>query len=278
MTDRVDAHWLPTETYLTAVERETRRFREVLAGAPAGTRVPTCPDWDVDDLLWHLGGEVQLFWAWVVGHRPEGPQGWRQPLRPAGRSAILDALDHAHEELMLRLRNADPDAAAWSWAADPRLHAVKFTIRRQAHEALVHRVDAEIAAGDRTPLDPHLAADGVVECLEWMYGEHPSWATFVDDGTRVLLALTDVGRRVLLALGRTTGRDPDDDADVDEDDLRVLDAALHGGDPRADVTISGTAEQVDLWLWGRASAHPLVVEGDAAVHDRVARLLASPID
>lgn len=273
-----DAHWASYGTYLEAIERETRRFRECLAEAEPGTRVPSAPDWDVDDLLWHLGGgDVQHFWAWVIANRPEGPEDYPEPVRPEGRRALLAALDRGHEELMLRLRNADPDEGAWSWSADPRLHVVGFTARRQAHEALIHRVDAELAVGDRTPLDPALAADGVVECLEWMYGEHPRWGSYTDDGSRVLLHLSDVGRGVLLGLGRFSGQDPEG-GDVDEPDLVVLDPALHDAGHPLDVTITGTAEAVDLWLWGRAGAAVPEVEGDPDVADRLTAVLARPID
>ena len=53
------------------------------------------------------------------------------------------------------LEAADPAEEAWNWSDD---HTVGFILRRQAHEALVHRVDAELAAGDRTDLDPLLAS------------------------------------------------------------------------------------------------------------------------
>ena len=33
-------------------------------------------------------------------------------------------------------------------------HTVGFIRRKQAHEALIHRIDAEVAAGNRTPMDP----------------------------------------------------------------------------------------------------------------------------
>ncbi len=48
------------------------------------------------------------------------------------------------------------------WADDK---TAGYIARRQAHEALVHRLDAELTVGDRTPLDPRLAADGVDEAL-----------------------------------------------------------------------------------------------------------------
>ncbi len=44
--------------YVTHLARDSARFVSVLRTTPAGTRVPTCPGWDADDLLWHLA-EVQ---------------------------------------------------------------------------------------------------------------------------------------------------------------------------------------------------------------------------
>lgn len=42
-----------------------------------------------------------------------------------------------------------------------------FWARRQAHETMVHRVDAELAAGCAAVLDPGLAADAIDEWL-WL--------------------------------------------------------------------------------------------------------------
>lgn len=54
--------------YLGHLAGNPARFVKVLAQAPTGRRVPTCPDWDADDLLWHLG-QVQWCWApsWAAG-------------------------------------------------------------------------------------------------------------------------------------------------------------------------------------------------------------------
>lgn len=280
MTPHPEQRWLPMDTYLEAIERESRRFREVLVDQPAGTPVPSCPDWDVDDLLWHLGGgDVQHFWAWIVANRPEGPQGYPQPERPADRHGILAVLDRSHEELMLRLRNADPADGCWSWAGDTSLHTVAFTIRRQAHEALIHRVDAELAAGQRTPLDPHLAADGVAECLEVMYGGKPSWGRFTADGTRIAVDITDTGRRVVLGLGRFAGTDPDTGEAEDLDDVQVVGHEYIEESPTPfDLRISGTAEELDLWLWHRAGLAEPAFDGDEQIAERLRAILGQSID
>jgi hypothetical protein len=40
--------------YVAHLARESARFADVLRAAPAPARVPTCPEWDAVDLLWHL--------------------------------------------------------------------------------------------------------------------------------------------------------------------------------------------------------------------------------
>ena len=46
--------------HLTHLARDSARFVQALRQTPAATRVPTSPDWEADDLLWHL--------AEVLGH------------------------------------------------------------------------------------------------------------------------------------------------------------------------------------------------------------------
>ena len=58
----------PTD-YLEHLRRESARFREVLADCDPTARVPGCPEWDADDLLWHLA-RVQWFWGTTVRTRP----------------------------------------------------------------------------------------------------------------------------------------------------------------------------------------------------------------
>src|SRR5450759_2015949 len=55
--------------YLAHLARDSARFLEVLRNTPPQTGVTTCPDWDADDLLWHLA-EVQWFWSAIVGRGP----------------------------------------------------------------------------------------------------------------------------------------------------------------------------------------------------------------
>ena len=248
-------------TYLDHIRTESARFREVLTDCDPSARVPSCPDWDAADLLWHLAG-VQLFWAKVVRHRPHSPDDPEiadEPAaeRPESYAELLEAFDDFSHALVTELGRADPEAVAWHWSGDLR---VGTTHRRQAHEALIHRVDAELTAGvPVTPLDAALADDGVAEVLGVMYGGAPEWGSFTGSGETIAVHLTDTGTDLLIELGTFSGTDPEDGKTYeDEDDIALVD---EGAEPVA--TVSGTAADLDTWLWKRdASLSPGTGEGD----------------
>ena len=120
--------------------------------------MPSCPDWSAADLLWHLA-TVQRWWAEVLTARPAQPEEVEPP-RPEAYDDLLARYDEWSRDLAAVLETADPADEAWNWSDD---HTVGFILRRQAHEALIHRVDAELAAGTASEVDPVLAADGVHE-------------------------------------------------------------------------------------------------------------------
>src|SRR4051794_30061293 len=162
---------LPFDSYLDHIRTESRRFRDVLAVCEPAARVPSCPDWDAADLLWHLS-TVQRFWERVVRERPAGPgEDWQEPQRPGSYADLLAAFDASHAAFVAALEPADPTETAWSWSTE---QTVGFTYRRQAQECLVHRLDAELTAGSVTELDPLLAADGGGEGPDVMFGGAPA--------------------------------------------------------------------------------------------------------
>jgi uncharacterized protein (TIGR03083 family) len=243
--------------YLRHIDRESARFAAALREAPPDARVETCPDWNADDLLWHLS-EVQWFWGKVVREKLTGAQAEElKPVRPADRPGLLAFYQRASSDLGEILAAESPDTPAWTWSQD---QTVGFIRRRQAHEALIHRIDAELAAGARTPMDPQLSADGVDEALRIMYGGLPEWGTFTPDTKNaVRLRCTDADRSWLVTLGRFTGTDPGSGTLYDEPDIHVADADTG---EQAAAEISGTAADLDCWLWHRPPAGPVGRSGD----------------
>lgn len=261
--------------YLSAIRRESARFRDVLAACDPDAPVPSCPDWSAADLLWHLT-TVQHWWEAMVSNRPQSPDemGYTEPERPEGHDALLAAYDRAHVAFVLAVEAADPAEAAYSWSGNPANHTVGFTYRRQAHEALIHRLDAELAAGTVTPLDTALAADGVDEALDWMYGNLPAWGSFDALDRYVEFRMTDARTSVWTQLGTFAGTAPDGKVYQDEKDLHVV------ADPgrAADVIVAGPAGALDAWLWHRRDDTGIDVTGDGAAWDHARTVLDQPVD
>lgn len=137
-----------------------------LAGSAAlpdpSTRVPTCPEWTLQDLVEHVGGAHR--WAThlirtggpegaeeLPRPTPDGPEGWTGRLR-GGAEELIGAFE----------ANADgtvehPFLGTWP--------TVRW-LRRMAHETAVHHADAAFTAGTPFAPAPDLAADAITEALE----------------------------------------------------------------------------------------------------------------
>ncbi len=261
---------LEFDDYLDHIRRESARFRAVLADCDPAARVPSCPDWDAGDLLWHLTG-VQWFWSRIVLGESD-PEAVVERERPSSYSELLDLYDECSAALTDALAAADPAATAWTWAPE---QTVGFTYRRQAHEALIHRLDAEQTAGDVTGLDPQLAADGVNETLDVMFGGTPAWGAFTPGESLLRIDCIDTDDHVWVRLGTFSGTDPASGKTyTDEADLSVVDDP--GVEP--DCLISGLAGALDAWLWRRTGDEGIDVTGDRAAYDAFREIVDHPID
>jgi uncharacterized protein (TIGR03083 family) len=257
--------------YLTHIERESSLFITCLADADPTARVPSCPEWTVDDLIWHLA-EVQLFWGAIVRDRLDDPDNAEEgkPGRPEGHAALVALFGDATRQLLDALATTPPETEVWTWAGD---HTVAFILRRQAHEALIHRIDAELVAGEVTELDAPLASDGVDEALTVMYGDVPAWSTFTVDDVGGWVEATDTGASWNVVFGRFSGTSPNTGKVYDDEIISVVDA-LDG--PPAFV-LSGRAGDLDAWLWSRGPVDALTVTGDRTAFDRLAAVVATGV-
>lgn len=261
---------LDTSDYLTHLAAASARFRAVLTDADPATTVPGCPAWRSDDLLWHLT-EVQSFWAWVAAHRPAGPEDRPSPQRPATRPELLSLFDETSEALLESLTGVDAAEKAWTWSED---QSVGFIVRRQALEALVHRLDAEQTVGDVTTMDAVLCADGVEEVLDVMYGGCPPWGDFSPLPHYLRVDSIDTDTSVWVQLGRFSGTDPKDEVRYEEDDIAVV--ADPGVEP--DAVISGRAEVLLARLWRRGDGADIHQAGDMEIIDRFRTAIHHPLD
>ncbi|WP_229856787.1 maleylpyruvate isomerase family mycothiol-dependent enzyme [Nocardioides flavus (ex Wang et al. 2016)] len=263
---------LAPNAYLAHLRAESARFREVLADCDPTARVPSCPDWDAAALLWHLA-IVQRHWAQTLAARPEKPD-VTEPTRPEAYADLLAAFDVWSADLAGAFEGVDPSEAAWNWSDD---HTVGFILRRQAHEALIHRVDAELTAGLASDLDPLLATDGVDEVLGVMYGACPPWGVWEPGEGVVRVDTTDTGEQVWVRLGTFSGTSPDSGTTyTDEADLHVVPAPEEDVEP--DVVVDGPAAALDLWLWRRGDDSEVSVAGDPETYARFRAVVDTPID
>ncbi|MFN2320147.1 MAG: maleylpyruvate isomerase family mycothiol-dependent enzyme [Dermatophilaceae bacterium] len=237
------------------VETESARFLKVIRPVDPAARVPSCPEWSADDLLWHLT-EVHAFWTGVLGggalsdEEAEAVEA-AAPARPEDRDALVRLYEESTAALLKQLRHREDAEPAYFWLDTAR--TVGSTRRMQAHEATMHRVDAELAAGtDPGSSDPALAADGIAHVVDVMWAwwsTQPGFA-FTPQGGVVTLVATDTGGDAggpwSLQPGRWRGTGQSGRG-YDEPGVVM---AEEGAEAVAEV--SGTVNELYRWLWGRA--------------------------
>jgi uncharacterized protein (TIGR03083 family) len=246
--------------HLHHLDAESARFRSVLNRAQPSAPVPTCPGWDAADLLWHLT-EVQAFWSAIVRERCADPGELPGPVpsRPDSYADLLELAETTAAELSRVLAATPASTGVWTWSDD---RTAGFVRRRQAHEALIHRVDAECVTGQRTPLDAALAADGVDEALRVMFGESPDWVQLdVDEHASIRVTSTDTGKHWLVRLARYQGTD---EAGQEQAGSTVV-VADQDHDLATAATVSATAADLDCWLWSRPPQGAVELAGDVQV-------------
>jgi uncharacterized protein (TIGR03083 family) len=231
---------------LSLIDERSAALRDaVAAAAVSDARVPGCPEWDLRDLVSHVGA-VQRFWAVVVtAGDPTGPP---SPEQLGDREPRGDLLAWSAEStsLLLSALRAAPgvDAPAWAWwGGSSAPLTVGAIARHQVQEAAVHSYDAQETAGQAQPLPAAVAVDGVAEFLQVGVGSLGVWP---HRPASVAFVATD-GPTHVLDLSPSGGR---------------LDPAA-GGDPS--VTARGSASDLVLALYGRVPFDKLRVDGDGEV-------------
>lgn len=225
------------------LQREGEVLADTAGALDPGTRVPTCPDWKVRDLVRHVGG-IHRWAASIVRDALAAPID-RPLVEVAGGwpddADLVDWFRDGHRALVQTLTDAPPDLACWTFLPAPSPRA--FWARRQMHETAIHRVDGQSAAGAITPIESEQAADGVDEFLTGFAARRRPWPWEMP--RRLELHAVDPDRRWLVQIG------PERVELVASPDGWVADCA-----------VEGSASDLLLLLWNRVTPEELKVSGD----------------
>jgi uncharacterized protein (TIGR03083 family) len=236
---------------------------EIASSCDADLPVPTCPDWTLRQLATHVG-RVHRWAAEIVRTKaaefipfnsvPDGAY----PARPAERAAWLT---RGADQVIAAIQAAGTEPV-WAFGA---LAPATFWARRQAHETMVHRADAELTVGRDVVLDAALAADGIDE---WLGSVTDPRYRQRGDGSEALPAGATLHLR---ATGIESAAGVPGDGPASTADWLIASTAagltVQHGPGEADVSVSGRADRLLLTLARRLPADdPAVsVTGDAAL-------------
>jgi hypothetical protein len=251
--------WLSHAEYIDALQEQAARFASALRKSTFDAPVPSCPASTALDLARHV---VQVY-AHKAAVLRAGKAVSGDDVGAAGEASFPEALerhDAVVADLAAVLAGLDPNGAAWTWMEGAGESTVGAWARRMAHEALVHRVDAELTADLAiSPVDSPLAVDGVNEVLTWMAGDPDVVADDEDPAGSSGTVLLESGEAAWL---------------VELGDGRHLVTPAHTA-MKADARVISDPVAVDLLLWGRPSpaTWPAAVQVDR-LRERIAKSLA----
>jgi uncharacterized protein (TIGR03083 family) len=228
-----------------------RLLRSAVAKASPAARVPSCPDWSAADLVMHVAN--------VYLHKTECmrqgvfPENWTE--HKDSRDP-LGELQAAYEGLERQFGGHPPDTYAPTWNAGDQ--TVGFWIRRMAQETVIHRVDAELAAGvPLSPIPDDIAIDGIDELLTlFLANGSVRWRDYLGDlfkapDERPVVVYTANGQawKVIAKPGQLFTENSTPDA-------------------YGDLTVAGPPVPLLLWLWNRAPDSAVTLSGDPDLLDQ----------
>ncbi|MGI9642782.1 MAG: maleylpyruvate isomerase family mycothiol-dependent enzyme [Acidimicrobiia bacterium] len=214
--------------------------------------VPSCPGWDVSELLAHVGGFFAGWYLYNLTHDPASGD-----LMAAASSAPPMPELHADRVRYFRegatafaaaADDADLDATVWAFGSTA---PARYWIHRAASEVAVHRWDVEDGLGRSYRLPTSRATMSFHETVCGLWPEIP-WlmAQFQPD---VAMELPTES----LGLTATDG-DASWLARPERGGIEVRPVA----EPTGDVQVVGTAHDLVMWLWGRGVDGDVAIEGN----------------
>ncbi|MGH9038341.1 MAG: maleylpyruvate isomerase family mycothiol-dependent enzyme, partial [Acidimicrobiia bacterium] len=175
---------------------QTDRLRASIDGADLTVPVPSCPDWNLGQLLRHLGGAHR--WVETIvrtrATQPPSDDHFRDlsGYTKEDPAVVGPWLAEGAAQLADTLRAAGPDAEVWT----PVPGGTPFFARRMAHETVIHRADASLAVEAEFTLDEDVAVDAFDEWMELgslpiMFQFHPEMRELLGPGRTLHFHATD---------------------------------------------------------------------------------------
>lgn len=244
---------MDTSEYIEFVVAEGERFAAAADLGELNVSIERCPDWDMRDLVRHLG--LIHLWAaanvafpkdnWLhVDDLEDLSEHWPDLAAWPQDKDLVTWYRSTLSNLVDVLRAAPLDLACFAFLPAPT--PLTMWARRQASEIAIHRFDAENARGKTSMFEPDFAADMLDELLS---GFAPRCRSLDLDGPHTLtVEATDVDQRWHVTMG------PDG-------------IATSRQKAEADLVMTGTASDLYLLMWNRASDSTVESRGDSSVMD-----------
>jgi uncharacterized protein (TIGR03083 family) len=257
-----------SDSYFAEIAASTAIISRLVADGDLTAPIPTCPEWTLRKLAAHVG-RAHRWAAEITGTRsaefipfrsvPDGKL-------PDDQREAAGWLEAGAERVIAAVREAGGDPV-WGFVASQAFGGqvpASFWGRRMAHETLVHRADAQLAASQPVEIEPGLAADAIDEWLAVMSGP--------------LLGQPDPRASALPAGATLHVHAAPDGGTAPAGDLHLAPSewlVSHGEDgvkvtrehARADVAVTGPADRLLLVLMRRLPADDpsITVYGDAGL-------------
>lgn len=151
--------------YASEFVEQNRLFGELIGAADLSTPVPTCPGWNLEQLLRHVG-RGDRWAAQIVRDKldhfldPRSVEGGKPP---PDRDDAVSWLGGGAQRLVDAVEQHGLQTPVWTFLGS---RPASWWLRRRLHEMAVHRADAAIAVGAKFTLEPAVAADAITEFLE----------------------------------------------------------------------------------------------------------------
>lgn len=263
--------------FIETIERNGSIIAELMRAhsEPPILPIPSCPGWNLIDLLLHLGGNQRLLTCRLL-NRDNGPvpadlkdrsflnlePQWlewanrqKAPADIAIPAGLIEWYETGLSELTNALNEVDGEAQVWNSGGTAKIPA-NFYQSVAAVESTLHRWDVQNALPEQNPgpIEPEVAFNGINFLFSFLPAIRKNFQGPAGTGESFHFHRTDGEGEWLLTFNGN------------ELDIKPLHA-------KGDVAIRGTASDLLLFLWRRISADRLEVFGDTALVKRYHELL-----